>query len=135
MAITREDFIAFYPIFAGFEPETVMTEYLRQANARFGDFGEDAEEARRLYAAHRLTMYARVALPEGQESSMQVIASAGEKRQRIASKKVGEVAVTYATSSSNGGSVSTAFADLTETDYGLQLIGLIRMHSFGRYVP
>lgn len=135
MAITREDFIAFYPIFAGFKPEIVMTAYLRQANARFGDFGEDAEEARRLYTAHRLTMYARAALPEGQESSMRVIVSAGEKQQRIASKKVGEVAVTYATSSSNGGSVSTAFADLAETDYGLQLIGLIRMHSFGRYVP
>ena len=135
MAITREDLITFYPIFAVFEPEIVMTEYLRQANARFGDFGEDAEEARRLYAAHRLTMYARVALPEGQQSSMRVIADAGEKRQRIASKKVGEVAVTYATSSSIGGSVSTAFVDLPETDYGLQLLGLIRMHSFGRYVP
>ena len=135
MAITREDFVAFYPIFDGFEAETVMTEYLRQANARFSDFGEDAEKARRLYAAHRLTMYARVALSEGQESSMRVIGSAGEKQQRIASQKVGEVALTYATSSSNGGSVSTAFADLTETDYGLQLIGLSRIHSFGRYVP
>ena len=135
MAVTREDFIAFYPIFEEFQPAIVMDEYLRQANARVEDFGEDADEARRLYAAHRLVMYARVALPEGQSSSMRVIAAAGEKQQRIASKKVGEVAVTYAASSSNGSASSTAFADLTETDYGLQLLGLIRMYSYGRYVP
>ena len=135
MAVTREEFIAFYPLFEAFKPRAVMEEYLRQANARFGDFGEDADEARRLYTAHRLTMYARMALPEGQSSSMSVIASAGEKQQRIASKKVGEVSVTFAASSSSGSSASTAFADLTETDYGLQLLGLIRMYSYGRYVP
>ena len=43
-------------MFEAFKPRTVMEEYLRQANARFGDFGEDADEARRLYTAHRLTM-------------------------------------------------------------------------------
>ena len=134
MAVTREGFIAFYPIFSEFEPALVMEEYLRQANARFADFGEDADEARRLYTAHRLTMYARAALPEGQRSSMRVIAAGGDRQQRIASKKVGEVAVTYAASASSGGSGSTAFADLTETDYGLQLLGLIRMYSYGRYV-
>ena len=60
--MTQSDFIAFYPQFAGFTPAVVLTEYIRQANARFTSFSEgDAEEARRLYVAHKLTMYARIA--------------------------------------------------------------------------
>ena len=66
--MTQSDFTSFYPQFAGFTPAVVLTEYIRQANARFSSFTEeDAEEARRLYAAHKLTMYARVALPDGGE--------------------------------------------------------------------
>ena len=64
--MTQAEFTAFYPQFAGFTPAVVLTEYIRQANDRFSSFTEeDAEEARRLYTAHKLTMYARVALPDG----------------------------------------------------------------------
>ena len=135
--ITREEFLAFYPQFVAVEPVLVLDAFLRQANARFSSFGEDAPEARRLYTAHKLTLYAKSAPPEGTESSMAVIASAGEKQQQIASQKVGEVAVTYAVSSSSSSATagSAAQADFSETLYGVQLLALIRLHSFGMYVP
>ena len=131
--MTQSDFLAFYPQFSSFTPAAVLTSYLAQANARFSDFGEDTDEARRLYVAHKLTLYAQTAIPEGQAASMPALVTAGEKQSRIASKKVGEVAVTYAASSSM--SASSAFADLPETTYGLQLLSLLRLHSFAKYVP
>ena len=168
--MTQAEFTAFYPQFAGFTPAVVLTEYIRQANARFSSFTEeDAEEARRLYAAHRLTLYARVALPTGEEPttasggnlvgsevtgneqspqwgaatidgagrvpSKAVIAAAGQAQQRVASKKVGEVSVTYATgASSSSGSVRTDLADLPETSFGLQLLSLLKMYGRSFYV-
>ncbi len=134
--MTQSDFVAFYPQFAGFTPAVVLTEYIRQANTRFTSFSEeDAEEARRLYAAHKLTMYARVALAEGVLPSKAQIAAAGQTQQKIASKKVGEVAVTYTSgASSSSVSVSTELADLTETDFGLQLLSLIRLYGRSVYV-
>jgi hypothetical protein len=133
--LTQSDFTSFYPQFAGFTPAVVLTEYIRQANCRFSSFAaEDAEEARRLYAAHKLTMYARVALPEAAETSKAAIAAAGEARQKIASKKVGEVAVTYSSGTSSSVSVSTGLADLTETDFGLQLLSLIKLYGRSVYV-
>ena len=130
--MTQSEFTAFYPQFAGFTPVVVLTEYIRQANARFASFSEeDAEEARRLYTAHKLTMYARTALPDNAVSTKAAIASAGQK---IASKKVGEVSVTYSSGNSSS-SVSTDLADLTETDFGLQLLGLIKMYARSVYVP
>ena len=133
----QTDFTAFYPQFAGFTPAVVLNEYIRQANSRFSSFTEeDAEEARRLYTAHKLTMYARVALPEGVTPSKGAIAAAGQAQQKIASKKVGEVAVTYSSgTSSSAVSVSTDLADLTETDFGMQLLSLIRLYSRSVYVP
>ena len=135
--MTQAEFTAFYPQFAGFTPVVVMTEYIRQANKRFSVFSaEDAEEARRLYTAHKLTMYARVALPDGVTPSKAQIAAAGQAQQKIASKKVGEVAVTYSSgTSSSSVSVQTDLADLTETDFGMQLLGLIKMYARSVYVP
>ena len=136
--MTLSDFISFYPQFAGFEPACVLFDYVSQANARFSSFtAEDAEEARRLYAAHKLTLYARTALPEDGIPSMERIASAGEARQKITAKKVGEVSVTYAAgaSSSFSGSVSSGLADLPETSFGLQLLSLIRQYGRSVYVP
>ena len=135
--MTQEEFVAFYPQFTGFTPAVVMTTYIAQANARFGAFiPEDAEEARRLFTAHRLTLYARVALPEGTTPSKAAIAAAGQSQQKIASKKVGEVSVTYATgASSSSVSASSDLADLTETSFGLQLLSLLRLYSMTRYVP
>ena len=135
--MTQAEFTAFYPQFAGFTPAVVLTEYIRQANARFSSFaGEDAEEARRLYTAHKLTMYARVALPDEAVSSKAAIAAAGQAQQKIAGKKVGEVSVTYATgASSSSVSADTDLSDLTETSFGLQLLSLLRLYSTTRYVP
>ena len=135
--MTQAEFTAFYPQFAGFTPVVVMTEYVRQANKRFSAFSaEDAEEARRLYTAHKLTMYARVALPDGVTPTKAQIAAAGQAQQKIASKKVGEVAVTYSSgTSSSSVSVKTDLADLTETDFGLQLLSLIKMYVRPVYVP
>ena len=134
--MTSADFTAFYPQFAGFTPAVVLTEYIRQANARFSSFTEeDAEEARRLYAAHKLTLYARVALPDGATPTKAQIAAAGQAQQKIASKKVGEVAVTYSSGTSSSVSVSTGLADLTETDFGLQLLSLIKLYGRSVYVP
>lgn len=135
--MTQAEFTAFYPQFAGFTPVVVMTEYIRQANKRFSAFSaEDAEEARRLYTAHKLTMYARVALPDGVTPTKAQIAAAGQAQQKIASKKVGEVAVTYSSgASSSSVSVKTDLADLTETDFGLQLLSLIKMYARPVYVP
>ena len=135
--MTQAEFTAFYPQFAGFTPVVVMTEYIRQANKRFSAFSaEDAEEARRLYTAHKLTMYARVALPDGVTPSKAQIAAAGQVQQKIASKKVGEVAVTYSSgTSSSSVSVKTDLVDLTETSFGLQLLSLLRLYSRSVYVP
>ena len=135
--MTAAEFTALYPQFAGFTPAVVMTEYIRQANARFAGFmPEDAEEARRLYTAHKLTMYARVAPPDGVTPSKSAIAAAGQAQQKIASKKVGEVSVTYSSgASSSSVSVQTDLADLTETDFGLQLLALIKLYSRSVYVP
>lgn len=134
--MTQAEFTAFYPQFAGFTPDMVLTEYIRQANSRFSSFQEeDAEEARRLYAAHRLTLYARSALPEGAVPSRAAIAAAGQGQQRIASKKVGDVSVTYASGASSSVSVSSDLADLAETGFGLQLLSLIRLYSRSVYFP
>ena len=112
-----------------------MTTYIAQANARFSSFTpEDAEEARRLYTAHRLTLYARTALPENTTPTKAAIAAAGQYRQ-VASKKVGEVSVTYSSGTSSAISTQTDLADLTETSFGLQLLSLLKLYSLTRYVP
>ena len=135
--MTQSEFVAFYPQFTGFTPAIVMTTYIAQANERFGSFTEtDAEEARRLYTAHRLTLYARVALPDGTTPSKAAIAAAGQAQQKLASKKVGEVSVTYSSgTSSSSVSAGTDLADLTETSFGLQLLSLIKLYSRSMYVP
>ena len=134
--LTPSDFLAFYPQFSSFSQGVVLTEYLRQANARFSDFGEDTEEARRLYVAHKLTLYSASTPPPGVTPTPAVIATAGRgAMQEVASKKVGEVSVSYSNSSSAAGSVQTGLADLTQTVYGLQLLSLIRMYGFAKYIP
>ncbi len=117
--LTPEELILWYPQFADFSPRTVLLGILAQANARFGDFGADREEARLLYVAHKLTLYSRAA------------GSGGETIQRVTAKKVGEVQVSYASPVS----VQSGIADLTETAYGLQLLSLLRMHGRSRYIP
>ena len=133
--MTADAFLAFYPQFDRVFPEIVVSSYVEEANLRFGDFGEDAEAARRLYIAHRLTLYAKT-VPVVMETgtvSYSSLASAGDGS-KITSKKVDGVAVTYA----SGGSASSSeseMADFSETIYGMQLLSLIRMYSYTRYIP
>ncbi len=136
-ALTPAAFLAFYPQFSSFSQGVVLSEYLGQANARFSDFGEDTEEARRLYVAHKLTLYAASSLPEGvSDPSRAQLAAAGRGTvQEVSSKRVGEVSVSYSSSAAATGSVSTSLADLKETVYGLQLLSLLRLYGYARYIP
>ena len=134
--ISPADFLAFYPQFSSFAQGVVLPEYLRQANARFSDFGEDAEEARRLYVAHKLTLYSASTPPEGVQPTPAVLATAGRgAMQEIASKKVGDVQVSYSTSATSASSAYTGLNDLKETTYGLQLLSLLRLYGFAKYIP
>ena len=135
--MTESEFKSYYPQFAGFTPAFVLSSCIAQANARFSAFtAEDAEEARRLYAAHKLTLYARTALPDEIAATKAQIAAAGQPPQRITGKKAGEVSVTYAAGASPASSAaSTVLADLPETTFGLQLLSLIRLYSRSVYIP
>ena len=135
--MTETEFISYYPQFAGFQPAFVLSSCIAQANARFASFTvEDAAEARRLFTAHKLTLYARTALPEGSAPCRALLAEAGMPPQRITGKKAGEVSVTYAAGASSASSAaSTVLADLPETTFGLQLLSLIRLYSRSVYIP
>jgi len=135
-----EQFLRYYPQFTDFPPSIVLRKAIRQANARFEDFGEDREEARRLYVAHKLTLYAYTFLAASGDSSSITAASlsaAGKasSAQQATSKKVGEVSISYSSGLSFSNSVDTGFADLKETAFGLQLLTLIRLHVRPRYIP
>ena len=135
--MSLSEFLAFYPQFTGVFPEIVLTTLISEANARFDEFDEDAEPARRYFMAHRLTLYART-YPASLESqsgtaSFSALASSGDGT-RITSKRVDDVAVTYASGSSSS-SRASGLADLQETTYGQQLLTLLRLHSYPRYVP
>ena len=134
--MTESEFKSYYPQFAGFTPAFVLSSCIAQANARFSAFtAEDAEEARRLYAAHKLTLYARTALPDEIVATKEQIAMAGQPPQRITGKKAGEVSVTYAAGASSSAAASTGLADLAETEFGIQLLSLLRLYGRSVYVP
>jgi len=106
--MTESDFLTFYPQFTVI-PEAVLSAYVESAGLRFDEFGEDAEEARRLYTAHRLTLYAR-AVPsssgaQGGVPSFSALAFSGDSA-RVTSKKVDDVAITYASGNSGGGTAT-----------------------------
>ena len=62
--MTEASFLSWYPQFESFAPAFVLRETVSRASGMFaGMEPEDAEEARRLYTAHRLTLYA-LAQPE-----------------------------------------------------------------------
>ena len=136
--MTTADFLAFYPQFDGVYPGIVLDSYVSLANARFDEYGEDTEEARRLYTAHKLTLYAKTVPSRGEDvsagSSYSSLASAGDGA-RVTSKRVENVAVTYSSGGGSSSAAGTGLEDLTETEYGLQLLGLIRRFAYSRYVP
>lgn len=131
--MTEASFLSWYPQFESFTPAVVLRETVSRANGLFtGMEPEDAEEARRLYTAHRLALYA-LARPESGAGPREAAAAGKTALQRVASRKVGEVSVTYAENASAG--QAAAFADLAETGWGIQLLGLMRLYSGTRYIP
>lgn len=134
--MTSEIFLAFYPQF-GAMPQIVLDEYVEQSNLRFEDFGESAEEARRLYIAHKLTLYAQTYVPaqSGTPSArgMALISGAGVSAQAL-SKSVGGVSV----SKSEGSALASisGYGEWKQTEFGLQLINLAKVACAGGiYVP
>lgn len=138
--MTAADFLAFYPQFQSVIPEVVLSAYVDSANLRFSDFDADAEEARRLFVAHKLTLYARAVPAQaddahgGSSASYSSLSAAGDSA-KITSKKVDGVAVTYASGSSSSAASSSSLADLSETVFGSQLLTLLRLYAYTRYVP
>ena len=124
--MTRQEFLAFYPQFSAVSP-IVLDAYIALAEARFTDLEEDTEEARRLYAAHKLTLYARTSASSG--ASAETLSAAGDNTM-ITGKHVGEISVSYGSRGSAGGN-----SDLSLTTYGLQLLPLLKIHGYSRYVP
>ena len=135
--MTSEAFLAFYPQFGGI-PQVVLEEYVSQSNLRFEDFLESTEEARRLYIAHKLTLYAQTWSPEqsgGVPSNvgMSALSGAGVAAQAM-SKSVGGVSV----SKSEGSALASisGYGEWKQTEFGLQLINLCKIAvAGGKYVP
>ncbi len=134
--MTANSFIEFYPQFKVI-PDAVLEEYVTQSNQRFEDFLDSAEEARRLYIAHKLTLYAQTFLPDtyepGSVVGMSALRGAGVAAQAL-SKSVGGVSV----SKSEGSAISSisGFGEWKQTAFGLQLITLAKIITAGaRYVP
>ena len=124
--MTASEFLSFYPQFSAM-PESVLADFVRSANERFEYLGSDAELARRLFTAHRLTLYARTSAASG--ASAETLSSAGDNTM-ITSKHVGELSVSYGSRGNTGGD-----SDLSLTTYGIQLNSLLRIHGYSRYVP
>lgn len=134
--MTKEAFLAFYPQFTNF-PEVVVNEYVEQSNIRFEDFQDTAEEARRLYIAHKLTLYAQTYVPvlDGSNPAllMSKVSGAGVSAQAL-SKTVGGVSVSKTEGSALSG--LTGYAEWKQTEFGLQLITLAKIATAGGvYIP
>lgn len=125
--MTKEDFLAFYPQFSSAFPEAVLSSVIASANARFASLGDMAEEARRLYTAHKLTLWAKTS--PGQAISLSSLASAGDGT-KITSKKVENVSVTYSSDSSSG-----MLRELEGTLFGRQLLLLLKLAFPPTYIP
>ena len=135
--MTKETFLIFYPQFTSM-PDVVLDEFITQSNLRFEQCLESKEEARRLYVAHKLTLYAQTYAPEAMfgespEATMSRISGSGVSAQAL-SKSVGGVSI----SKSEGSSLSSiaGFGELKQTEFGLQLINLLKIATTGGiYVP
>ena len=135
--MTSAEFLSFYPQFSA-TPNVVLETYVDQANNRFDEFCDAQEEARRLYIAHKLTLYAQTYAPapsEGENTGvvMSRLSGAGVSAQAL-SKSVGGVSVSKSEGSATSG--LTGWAEWKQTEFGLQLIGLAKIAvAGGRYIP
>lgn len=133
--MTRVEFLAFYPHFRAM-PDVVLDAYVGDANRRFSDMLDAAEDARRLYTAHKLTLYAK-SVPSssgsgGAPATVEQIAAAGSSMQAT-SKSVGGVSVSL--SEGSGVGAIRGFGEWKTTVYGVQLIALVRASLGMVYVP
>ena len=130
--MTKEQFLSVYPWFSSL-PDAILTDLVDRSNPRFADLEEDAEEARRLWIAHKLTLFARTALPTDASSfpSVREISSAADTFHET-SKHVGDVSISLSDTSAHLSSEST---DLSLTLYGRQLLSLLLPSTYPRYVP
>ena len=135
--MTSAEFLDFYPQFSSF-PQVVLNTYVEQANNRFEEFCDAMEEARRLYTAHKLTLYAQTYSPaptSGETTGviMSRLSGAGVSAQAL-SKSVGSVSVSKSEGSATSG--LSGYAEWKQTEFGLQLIGLCKIAvAGGRYIP
>ena len=132
--MTSDTFLAFYPQFASV-PTVVLETFVDQSNARFADCLDAQDEARRLYIAHKLTLWAQTSIPvpEGSEIPMSRLAGAGVAAQAL-SKSVGGVSV----SKSEGSALASisGYGELKQTEFGLQLIQLLKIATAGgKFIP
>ena len=129
---TLEDFLPFYPQFINVPP-VVLNEYIRQANLLPGDVWDEwLPEGRRLYVAHKCTLYLRTTVPDG--ASNDAVAAAGTAQGTYASKSVGGVSVSYGANAATAG--IEGWGDLKETEFGIQFLSIARRLMLGGiYVP
>lgn len=130
--MTKLQFLDMYPWFATL-PDALLTDLVDRSNPRFADLEEDAEEARRLWIAHKLTLFARTALPTDASSfpSVREISAAADTFHETA-KHVGDVSVSLSDTSA---SVASSSTDLPLTLYGRQLLSLLLLSGATRYIP
>ena len=134
--MNHDCFLAFYPQFMAI-PQIVLETFIEQANLRFEDCLDAAEEARRLYTAHKCTLYAQTYMDATTGANpavaMKKLSGSGVAAQAL-SKSVGGVSV----SKSEGSALSSiaGYGELKQTEFGLQLIGLLKIATAGgMYVP
>lgn len=111
----------------------MIDEYIESANLRFSEMQDAQEEARRLYVAHKLTIWAQSfsgISSDPQQASLSQLASAGMAAQTL-SKSVGGVSV----SKSEGSAVNSVsgYAEWKQTTFGMQLISLCKIATAGGY--
>ena len=130
MSLT-EDFLAIYPQFSGL-PAAVLADAGADAAERFSDLPDSPRlRARRLYMAHVLTLWSRVALPEAAEPAS--IWNAGDP-QLLASQSLSGANVSRHESAAL--STPGGFSEWKQTVFGQQLITLCLASAGGTvYVP
>lgn len=133
MTATLETFLIIYPQFNSV-PQPALEMFFDSALKLPEHVWLDRyAEGVMLYAAHKCIMYLRaLAEVEGltDEAARTAIVNSGNAQGRISSKSVGGVSVGMS-ESANASQNAAQWGDLTETEYGLQFIGLAKVVSVG----
>lgn len=133
MTVTLETFLVIYPQFRHV-PQPALEMFFDSASKLPEQVWLDRyAEGVMLYTAHKCVMYLRT-LPdvEGMDEAQarQAVISAGTSKGVVSSKAVGDVSVSMS-ESANAAQNAAQWGDLTETEFGLQFIGLAKVVSVG----